>query len=123
MSEIKNAVIKSTSLGYEDHGILTCYVYLEGDGWGVGFGGYALDGYDKSAKRRWAANGYGVEFIRAIMRVAGVEVWEKLPGKSVRVDTEGWGGKALRLGHFLKDDWFDPKELAVQVEQTEAPRP
>jgi hypothetical protein len=119
-SRIENARITSTSLGYEDHGIMTAFVYLEGDGWGVGFGGYALDGYDKDARQRWAANGFGLEFIRAVMRVAGVEQWEKLPGKVVRVDTEGAGGRALRLGHFLKDDWFDPKELAERFQRETA---
>lgn len=38
-----NAKIKSTMLGYEDHGILTCYLILDQAGSGQGFGGYRLD--------------------------------------------------------------------------------
>ena len=49
MSEIKNARITRTTLGVEDHGILTAFLHLEGDGWGIGFGGYALDEPRKTA--------------------------------------------------------------------------
>ena len=38
--EIRNAVIQSTMLGYEDHGILTCFLHLDYSGAGQGFGGY-----------------------------------------------------------------------------------
>jgi hypothetical protein len=119
---INNARITGTSLGYEDHGILTSYVHLEGDGWGVSFGGYAFDGYDNKAKRRWASNGFGLEFIRAVMRVADVKSWEDLPGKVVRVELEGLGGRALRIGHFLKDDWFNPAALVEEPVTLEAGR-
>lgn len=118
-TQVQNARIRTTSLGYEDHGIFTAFVMLEGDGWGCGFGGYALDNYDKVAKQRWAANGFGLEFIRAVMRVAGVESWEKLPGCFVRAETEGLGGQILRIGHITKDDWFDPKELAARFHTAE----
>ena len=38
-----NAKIKSTKLGYEDHGILTCFLILEQESSSQGFGGYRLD--------------------------------------------------------------------------------
>ena len=110
MSEIRNAKITSTMLGVEDHGILTCFVHLSGDSWGVGFGGYALDQYSENEKRR-RGTAYGMEFIRRLLATLDVETWEKLPGQVVRVDTEGWGGKALRIGHALKEQWFDPATL------------
>lgn len=50
--EIKNAKITSTSLGYEDHGILTFGLCLDiSGGGGVVYGGFALDGYDKEKKK------------------------------------------------------------------------
>ena len=32
--EVKNAKIVSTTLGKEDHGIMTFYITIEGHGWG-----------------------------------------------------------------------------------------
>ena len=113
MSETRNAKIVSTVLGLEDHGILTCWLMLDGDGWGVGFGGYALDGYDETKKRRIGA-AFGAEYVRALLDTLGIESWEKLPGTVVRVETEGWGGKVQRIGHALKERWFDPAELAKE---------
>lgn len=38
-----NAKIKSTMLGFEDHGIMTCFLQLEQASSGQCFGGYRLD--------------------------------------------------------------------------------
>ena len=112
--EIKNAKITGTTLGREDHGIMTAWLHLEGDGWGVGFGGYGLDSYDKDAKKR-IGHAYGMAFIMGVLDVVGVDSWEKLKGQHVRVETEGWGGKAHRIGHIMSDKWFDPKALAESM--------
>lgn len=113
MPEIKNARITRTTLGVEDHGILTAFLHLEGDGWGIGFGGYALDEPRKDAEGRHAGRfgtAYGMEWIRQVMETLCVESWEKLPGTHVRVETQGWGGVALRIGHITKERWFDPND-------------
>lgn len=99
MSEIVNAKITGTMLGVEDHGIFSSYVYLEWDGGGVGFGGYVLGGPS------------GIDFIREILEVVGVEKWEDLKGKYVRVDTGGWGRPVTAIGNILKDKWLNPKEF------------
>jgi hypothetical protein len=39
-----NAKIADVQLGFEDHGILTSFVFWEGDGGGGGFGGLNLGG-------------------------------------------------------------------------------
>lgn len=113
-TKIENAKITGTSLGPEDHGIFTAWVTVEGEGWGVGFGGYAFDSWNEKRKQRVGMS-YGLEYIRRLMKTVGVERWEKLPGTYVRVETEGAGGKCLRIGHVLKDQWFDPKALAVEM--------
>lgn len=44
-------------------------------------------------------------------QVAGVESWDKIKGKSVRVKYEGGAGfasKIIAIGHIVKDDWFNP---------------
>ena len=114
---IKNAKVTRTFLDVEDHGILTCNLDLDyGDSSGQGFGGWSLDEpkrdeNDKILGRFGTAE--GMEYIRRLLSVLGVEQWEKLPGTFVRVETDGdgWGGKILRIGHPLKDRWFDPKAM------------
>lgn len=107
---IKNARIKSTHLGREDHGIMTCYLHLEYEGAGQGFGGYALDNpvKDEDGKfLRREGRAYGMEFICAILRTLEVDSWEKLPGTHLRVDADFHEIKAI--GHIIKEKWFNPK--------------
>jgi hypothetical protein len=42
------------------------------------------------------------------MEIAGVDKWEKMVGKPIRVMTEN--GLTKKIGHFLKNDWFCPSE-------------
>ena len=115
---IENAVIEKTTLGMEDHGLFTCFVIVAGDGWGCGFGGYRLDEYDKTAKKSFGT-AYGLEFIKRILETLEVENWEDLPGTRLRVDNEGLGGGIRRIGHFMKNRWFDPKELLAEMNARE----
>lgn len=105
-------------LGFEDHGIMTAFVHLSGDGWGVGFGGYGLDepvhANGDFVGRRGCA--YGMEWIRRVLDVLEVETWEKLPGIVVRVRSEGFGGRALAIGHAIKERWFDPNDIRHMAE-------
>ena len=114
-TKIENAKITRTMLGIEDHGIMTCMITVEGPGWGCGFGGYAFDAWDPDKKDRFGV-GYGIEFIKRVLSTVGVEKWEDLPGKHIRVENEGWGGKITRIGNILEDKWFDPEELTKEFE-------
>jgi hypothetical protein len=109
VSEIRNAKIDNTMLGNEDHGIMTAFVYVTFGSGGQGFGGYGFDEYDPETKQR-LGTAFGVEFIANVLRVVGVDTWEALPGKHVRIDHDS--GKIYRIGHIIEDRWFDPKELA-----------
>ena len=113
-TEIINAKIKSTMLGTEDHGLLTGYLFVEGPGWDCGFGGYAFDQWSNAENRRYGT-GFGTEFIAQVLKVVGVDKWEALPGKYIRIETEGWGGRILRIGNILEDKWFDPGILAEEM--------
>ena len=109
MAKIENATITSTMLGTEDHGILTAMLMLAGDGWGIGFGGMSFDGPEHDAAGKFIGrrgSAFGMEWIRGLLDTLEVERWEQLPGKLVRVETEGWGGKAIAIGHPIKDRWF-----------------
>ncbi|WP_423258771.1 hypothetical protein, partial [Escherichia coli] len=69
--EVKNAVITGTMLGVEDHGILSCMIYLDYGGAGQGFGGYAFDTPVKKDGIHFERVGiaWGMEFIRRVLNV------------------------------------------------------
>ena len=92
--EIKNAQIGSTSLDIER--VLTAWLHLDYEGSGQAFGGYCLGG-------QW-----GCEFLKRVLETVGVERWEQLKGKYIRVDAAY--DKVYRIGHILNDKWFDPVE-------------
>lgn len=105
MSEIHNAKITGTMLGIEGHGIFTSFVYLEWEGAGIGVGGYTLGGQP------------GIDFIKEILEVVGVDKWEDLKGKYCRVETGGLGAPAKGIGNILEDKWLNPKEFFKKYEK------
>lgn len=111
MEQIQNASITKISIDREH--CLTAWVFVQGDGWGCGFGGYSLDTWNEQKQAR-IGTAYGMEFIKRIMETLESETWEGLAGKSIRIVTDGCGGRILKIGHYLKDRWFDPKELAKE---------
>lgn len=115
--EIKNALITNADLSMADYGCLTLAITLDGGGWGVVYGGYCLghgylgaDDFDGSAS--------GLESIMRIMDVVGVERFQDLKGKYVRVATKGWGGSVKIIGNILKDKWFDIETFFADKEKT-----
>lgn len=106
---IENCKITSTSLGNFDHGIMTLFLHLEGDGWGCGFGGYALDEWKEEKRDRVDIPLFGW-FIRRIFETLEVDTWENLKGMYIRASIEGPGGGVLAIGHLIKDKWFEPKK-------------
>lgn len=98
MSEIQNAKINSTHLGLEDHGIFTAFVYLRGDGWGQGFGGYDL----RRGKLAFL-------FLDGVNQAVGVSRWEDLANTGCRVKREE--GLIVAIGHIIDNRWFEPREV------------
>lgn len=108
-NKIENVIITNTQLGYEEHGIFTCMLFVKGDGWGCGFGGYALDTFEKETDERVATK-QGFQTIIEILKTLELEKWEDLKGQYVRVETQGWGGKITKIGHLIKNKWFSFEE-------------
>jgi hypothetical protein len=102
MIEIRNAIIKSATLSSEDHGILSSYLHLDYGGMGQGFGGYCL--FNPNFKSKAAAG----LWIWRCLEIADVTEWSKLPGRTIRA--QGDVNKIHRIGHILKDVWFDPRD-------------
>lgn len=115
--KIENALITNADLSMADYGCLTLAITLDGGGWGVVYGGYCLghgylgaDDFDGSAS--------GLESIMRIMDVVGVERFQDLKGKYVRVATKGWGGSVKIIGNILKNQWFDAETFFADKEKT-----
>ena len=113
--EIVNAKIESAELTMEDHGILTFYLTLSGEGWGCVYGGYCL-GHGYLGAKHFDASGKGLESVMRIMDVVGVSKFTDLKGKYVRAVTEGWGGTISKIGNLIEDKWFDYKEFFKKEE-------
>ena len=114
--EIKNAQIVSTHLGREDRGIMTFSIYVRFDNLEYqGVGGYALDRYDRKAETR-VYNAKGLEAISKILDVVGVNTWEQLPGKYIRIKDQGRGKSIDEIGHLMEDKWFNLREFFSKEE-------
>ena len=108
--EIENAKIASADLDMSDHGVLTYYLTLEGRSWGCNFGGIVIGNGYLGAKE-FTGSDKGIEAIMRIMDTVGVERWNDLKGKYVRVYTGGWGNTINKIGNIIEDKWFDQKEF------------
>lgn len=108
---IKNAVIKSTMLGREDHGIMTFILTINFDScMSFGVGGYCLDAYDPKTETR-VFKAKSMEVISKILDVVSVNYWEELPGKYIRFEDDGWGSMVTKIGNIMEDKWLDFKEF------------
>ena len=103
--EIVNAMIENVSLSMADHGVLCYYLTLKMNGCGCSYGGRVIGKGYLGAKE---FQGYekGTEALMRIMDVVGVEKWEDMKGKYVRVELPGWGGIVDRIGNIIEDKWF-----------------
>lgn len=92
------AKIAATSLGYEDHGILTIWLHLDYGGSGQGAGGYALDGFDKELNVRVPSVECG-RWVAGVIGACGVKKWEDVAGRTIIAirDQDGWGGTVVGL--------------------------
>ena len=89
---IENALITNVDLSMADHGCFTLAMTLEGGGWGVVYGGYCLGkGYLGADDDFFDGSAAGMEYLIRIMDTVGVEKFQDLKGKYVRVAIKGWG--------------------------------
>lgn len=101
------AVIAATSLGWQDHGILTASLTCEWPGGGVSAGGYRLDAYDPNSDAGRRGTAYGLDHVIRVMQVVGVVRWEELVGAHVMVLSEGRSGPGsmcVGLANALRDE-------------------
>lgn len=117
--EIVNARIDSARIQMDREVFLSAWLGLDYGGSGQGFGGYVLGGSTTGGVRAAAANKkpYAALFIVRCMEIAGVDSWDKMVGKVIRVEHNH--SDVRRIGHALKDDWFCPKEEFSKINHKE----
>ena len=115
-SEIRNAKITKASISMADHGCLTFMIFLDGGGWGCGFGGYCIGhGYLGADDEEFTAeNGDGLVAMMRIMDTVGVEKWENLEGKLVRCKLGRMSDGVKEIGHIMMDKWFNIQEFFAE---------
>ena len=106
---VENARIKSTSIFMGDHGCLTIFLNVEGNGWGCNIGGWC-NGVGHLGATLWKGNGSAIVAMMKIMNVVGVSNWDDLKGKLIRVEIPSPGACAIsKIGNIIEDEWFDLK--------------
>lgn len=106
MKKIENAKITEVNLSMADHGVLMLQLMLEGDGWGTCFGGRVI-GKGYLGAKEFVGYEKGTEEIMHIMDVVGVERFNDMKGKYVRVENDGWGSSIHKIGNIIENKWFD----------------
>lgn len=109
---IENGRITNADIMFSRGFILDCWLTLEFDGSGQGFGGYVLGGnpFDTSAAcaRHHDQRNLAADFIGGVMAVADVEKFSELVGKVIRVRRETSFGPIVAIGHPFKERWYEP---------------
>ena len=115
---IENALITKVDLSMADHGCFALEMTLKGDCWGVVYGGYCLGkGYLGADDDFFNGSAAGMEYLIRIMDTVGVEKFQDLKGKYVRVATKGLGSSVKIIGNIIKDKWFDAETFFADKEE------
>lgn len=100
---VRNAIIESANL-IMYHGVLCGCIYLDyGKASGQGFGCDTVIFTPYSAERREVP--FAGHFIYRVLKIAGVDNWNDLVGRPVRV--RATRSDVMAIGHILNDEWFD----------------
>ena len=103
---IRNAKIYDADLDMSDHGCIALRMPIEGCGFGCVLGGECL-GHGYLGAKEFDSYEKSLEYIMRIMDVVGVERFNDLQDKYIRVVTKGWGGYIKIIGNLINDKWFD----------------
>lgn len=89
--------IEKTFLGYEDHGIFTASLEINYGGSFQSIGGYRLD-EPNSVTGKAHGTAEGLDFITHVIKVAGVNKWEDVKGRTILVLFEDYSYNGLPIG-------------------------
>ena len=57
-----------------------------------------------------------MEAISKILEVVGVDEWEDLPGKYIRIEYKGLGSTVTKIGNIIEGKWFDLNEFFGKID-------
>jgi hypothetical protein len=91
------------------------WLHLDYGGTGQGFGGHSLMLGPDFKHRKDCERGpnYAGVYLDSILRIADAGSWDKLPGKTIRADSDS--GKVYGIGHIVKDKWFYPENEILRL--------
>ena len=102
---ILNARITNTVITMREQATLTFHVFFEGQ-CSAGIGGYCI-GHGYLGADEFTAGSSGLVAMMKIMDTVGVDCWEDLKGKYIRVVDPGLGNPVTKIGNIIEDKWFD----------------
>lgn len=105
-----NARIVCADLSIADHGVLCGWVTLEWAGAGQGFGGHVLGWPGRPPEGQPP---HAAVWVLGVLRAAGVKRWSDLPGRIIRVRSDGL---IRAIGHAIEDQWFDTEADFARLE-------
>ena len=106
---IKNVRITDVDISMADHNCLELRIVLEGNGWGFIYGGYSL-GFGSLNSVAFEGYAKGTEYIMRVMDVVGVEYFQSMKDKIIRVAISK--NKSIKIiGNIIEDKWFDPESF------------
>ena len=91
---------------WQIYGVLTLEMPITGNGWGCVYGGRVI-GQGYLGAKEFKGTPMGIEYIMRIMDIVGVEKFNEMRGKYIRVARTGWGDPIRIIGNLIKDRWFD----------------
>jgi hypothetical protein len=111
--EIRNAVIKKAYL-FTTKGMLSASLELD---LGDSFSGQVF-GLNRLYSSLSGCNGknYAGYFLFYVLRVADVNNWDALVGKTIRIKTDE-NGCVEAIGHIVNDLWLSPKDVFEEIKQ------
>jgi len=107
--EIDNSQITNVSLTMADNGCLTLWLSLSGEA-SCCYGGRCL-GHGYLGATEFQGSAKAIEYIMILMDIVGVERFEDLEGKYIRIASHGLGSEPELIGNITKSKWFNQKEF------------
>lgn len=104
--KIENTLIENVDISMADHGCITLSIALRGGCWSRVFGGCYL-GHGYLGATKFKGSPKGIEMIAQIMNIVGVERFNEMKGKYIRVAVKSGGDTIKIIGNIIKNQWFD----------------
>lgn len=103
-----NGIIIDTYLGISPIGRFTFKISVKCERKIVTIGEYIMD--EKGENGEFKIPNKTLDIILQIMGVIGVERWEDLKGKYVRINDNEWGETSEIIGNIVEDKWYNVTE-------------